>query len=130
MNNRTLLPIFHPLTILAIGFTAVYWAPLGWADAAATAVDDGRWPTTGSVERLDPAIDRLIPKSSRIEVLCAGFEWSEGPVWIRQGGYLLFSDVPTNKIYRWKEGEGKSLYLTPSPLLCADPHARWLGRGS
>ncbi len=72
------------------------------------------YSTTGSIERLDPALDQLIPKDAKIEILCGQFKWSEGPVWIKKGGYLLFSDVPTNTIYRWKEGEGKSVYLNPS----------------
>jgi gluconolactonase len=43
-----------------------------------------------------------------------GYDWTEGPVWIKDGGYLLFSDIPPNQIHRWKEGEGARLYLTPS----------------
>lgn len=70
--------------------------------------------TMGDVERLDPAIDSLIPPGTAIEVLAEGFKWSEGPVWVEDGGYLLFSDVPANAIYRWKEGEGHRLWLRPS----------------
>ncbi len=69
---------------------------------------------TGEVIRLDPAIDELIDKDAKIEVLGEGFEWSEGPVWVKKGGYLLFSDVPKNTIYKWKEGEGISEFLKPS----------------
>src|SRR3954469_18581403 len=39
------------------------------------------FPTVGSIERLDPAIDALIPKNARIEKLADGFDWAEGPVW-------------------------------------------------
>ncbi len=70
--------------------------------------------TTGSIERLDPAINELIPENAQIEVLAEGFTWSEGPVWIEDGQYLLFSDIPPNKIMKWSEKEGLSLYLTPS----------------
>jgi gluconolactonase len=72
------------------------------------------YPTTGSVERLDPVMDKLIPVNAEIEILAEGFSWSEGPVWVEQGEYLLFSDVPENIVYKWKEGEGKSVYLQPS----------------
>lgn len=72
------------------------------------------YPTTGSIERLDPLINKLIPKDAKIEVLAEGYVWSEGPVWIPQGDFLLYSDVPTNKIYKWKAGEGASIYLDPS----------------
>lgn len=70
--------------------------------------------TIGEVIRLDPAIDELIDKDAKIEVLGEGFEWSEGPAWVKKGGYLLFSDVPKNIIYKWKEGEGVSEFLKPS----------------
>ena len=73
--------------------------------------------TTGKIERLDPALNALIPADAKIEVLAEGFEWSEGPVWIKEAdgsGFVVFSDVPTNKVHRWKEGEGLSVYLEPS----------------
>lgn len=70
--------------------------------------------TTGSIERIDPAINELIPKNAKIEVLAEGFTWSEGPLWIEDGQYLLFSDIPPNRIMKWSEKDGLSLYLTPS----------------
>jgi gluconolactonase len=68
----------------------------------------------GHVERLDPQLDELIDPNARVELLSEGHLWTEGPVWISKGGYLLFSDIPRNSIYKWKEGEGLSLYLKPS----------------
>lgn len=70
--------------------------------------------TIGQVVRLDPALDALLEKDAQTEVLASGFEWSEGPVWVKEGGYLLFSDVPKNTVYRWKEGEGVTEFLKPS----------------
>jgi gluconolactonase len=70
--------------------------------------------TIGSIERLDPAIDSIIPADAVIEVLAGGFDWAEGPVWIEDGGYLLFSDVPLNRIYQWQEGAGHRVWLEPS----------------
>src|SRR4030095_16808348 len=61
-----------------------------------------------------PALDQLIAPDAVIEVLAGGYDWTEGPVWVKNGGYLLFSDIPPNQIHRWKEGEGAKLYLTPS----------------
>jgi gluconolactonase len=49
-----------------------------------------------------------------MEQLAEGFDWSEGPVWIKDGGYLLFSDIPPNKVMKWKEGEGISLFMQPA----------------
>jgi gluconolactonase len=70
--------------------------------------------TLGSIERLDPRLEALIPPDAKMEVLAEGFDWSEGPVWVRSGGYLLFSDIPPNRVMKWKPGEGVSLYLHPS----------------
>src|SRR5437762_1624522 len=49
------------------------------------------YPPLGSIERRDKAIDELIAPDAKIEKLAEGFDWSEGPVWMKQGGgYLLF----------------------------------------
>ncbi|GIL23460.1 MAG: gluconolactonase [Bacteroidota bacterium] len=68
----------------------------------------------GTIERLDPALDALVNKDAAIEVLAEGYEWSEGPVWIEKENMLLFSDVPKNIVYKWTEGHGAEVYLTPS----------------
>lgn len=71
--------------------------------------------TIGSIERLDPALDKLVPPDARLEIVAEGFDWSEGPVWVpEQGGFLLFSDIPRNKIYRWDSRSGLADFLTPS----------------
>ncbi len=70
--------------------------------------------TLGRVERLDPALDELVAPEAKIELLASGFEWSEGPVWVRDGGFVLFTDVPNNVVYRWEAGEGLSVYLQPA----------------
>ncbi len=63
---------------------------------------------------LDSEALHIIDSSSAIEVIASGYKWTEGPVYIKDSGYLLFSDIPNNKIFKWKEGGGASLYLTPS----------------
>jgi len=68
----------------------------------------------GSVESLDPLLDSIITSDAKAEIIAEGFEWSEGPVWIEKNKMLLFSDVPTNTIYKWTEEKGKEVYLTPS----------------
>jgi gluconolactonase len=52
------------------------------------------------VERTDPRLDDLLPADSRLERIAGGFEFTEGPVWSRDGA-LLFSSPNTNAIYRW-----------------------------
>lgn len=70
--------------------------------------------TVGQIVRLDPAIDELIDKNAVIEVLADGFKWSEGPAWLKKENCLIFSDVPQNIIFKWKEGEGITEFLKPS----------------
>ena len=74
------------------------------------------YPTLGKLESKDPRFDKLIAKNTPIEMLASGFEWAEGPVWVKDGGYLLFSDIPRNSVMKWKEGDGEgiSLFLKPS----------------
>lgn len=68
----------------------------------------------GMIERLDSQFDQLVAETAKIEVLAHGFDWTEGPVWSPVGQYLLFSDIPRNSIFRWKKGEGVSLYMKPA----------------
>jgi gluconolactonase len=72
------------------------------------------YPTFGAIERLDPALDALLGPDAKIEKLASGFDWSEGPVWVSNGNYLLFSDVPQNVVFRWKEGEKTGPFMMPS----------------
>jgi gluconolactonase len=85
-------------------------------------------PTLGSIERLDPRFDSLVPKGAVIEVLASGFEWAEGPVWVKADGAVLFSDIPRNRVNRWKQGEGLSTYLEPAGF--TGPGAYGSERGS
>jgi len=71
-------------------------------------------PPIGSIERIDPALDELIPTDATVEIIADGFEWSEGPLWLPSENMLIFSDVPKNTIYKWTESKGKEVYLTPS----------------
>lgn len=73
----------------------------------------------GKITRLDPALNALIDPASPIEVIASGYRWAEGPVWVREHGYLLFSDVPANIVYRWTRKQGAQPFLSPSGL--ADP---------
>jgi len=66
------------------------------------------------INRLDPALDALISPGTKIEKLAGGFLFTEGPVWVRDGGYLLLSDPNNNLIYRWSQNDGVSIYRTHS----------------
>jgi gluconolactonase len=83
-------------------------------------LDTRNFPTLGKVHRLDARLDGLLDPSAKIEVIAAGFDWCEGPVWMadssdaQNGGHLLFSEIPSNTVRRWDEGKGLSLFLPAS----------------
>lgn len=72
------------------------------------------YPTLGKIVREHPKLDELLAADARIEVLATGFEWSEGPVWDRQSGVVLFSDIPRNSVMKWSEKGGLELFMKPA----------------
>ena len=89
---------------------------IGLALAFPALADDKKPMTLGVIERKDPAFDAIISKDAVIEILAGGFDWSEGPVWVadKEGGHLLFSDIPKNMIWKWSEKGGLKEFLKPS----------------
>ena len=77
--------------------------------------------TIGSLEFLDPEMEKLVDKNAKIELLADGFGWAEGPVWVDKLDGVLFSDVPNNKVYMWNENEGLSIFLEPSGMTNYSP---------
>ena len=77
------------------------------------------------IRRLDPALDALIAPDVKIEEIGSGFSWTEGPVWVKRGGFLLFSNLsPTaNTIYRWSHKDGVSAYIAPAGMAGPPPPA-------
>lgn len=77
-------------------------------------IDDGPVSAgAGSMLRVDPRFDALVPADARIEKLADGFVFTEGPVWLRGESRLLFSDVRDNTIYQWTETDGASVFMRP-----------------
>ena len=66
------------------------------------------------IVRKSPALDALIAKDAVVEKLADGYQWTEGPVWDKANGRLLFSDIPGNRIIAWAAGKGASEWLKPS----------------
>ncbi len=91
---------------------AALLSPLLFGNLLATGAE--KYASFGKIERKDPRFDKLVSKDAHMEQLAEGFEWSEGPVWIKDGGYLLFSDIPRNSVMKWKDGEGITLFMKPS----------------
>lgn len=75
------------------------------------------------VQTLDPRFDKYRVFSAAVERLYTGCRWSEGPVWFGDGGYLLWSDIPNNRILKWEASSGAvSTYRSPSNF--ANGHTR------
>jgi gluconolactonase len=68
------------------------------------------------IQRLDPALDRIIAPDAKLEVLGEHFGLTEGPVWVHEerSGYLLFSDCAANVIYKWTPAGAFSVFLEKS----------------
>jgi gluconolactonase len=74
------------------------------------------------LERLDSAVDQLVPKDAQLEKLATGFKWTEGPVWI-PAGYLLFAEIPSNSIRKWSPGQKTAtIFLQPSGYRGSEPY--------
>ena len=73
------------------------------------------------IQRLDPAVDQLLPANAALEKVATGFDkWTEGPVWTRNGT-LLFAEIPANNIDQWIPGQAASVFMHPSGYKGAEP---------
>lgn len=72
------------------------------------------------VVRLDPAMDAIVGPNPKIFKLAEGFKFTEGPVWVGVGGYLLFSDPNSNTIYKYKPDGELSVFMEKSGYDGAD----------
>src|SRR3954471_872647 len=97
--------------------------PVGAGTSAPTTIADAK------IERWDPAMDAIVPKDWKIEKLADGFGWAEGPVFVKSGKYLLFTDVPGNKMWKWSAKGGLEKFLDPSGAAAPDP-AVWREAGA
>ncbi len=76
-------------------------------------LEDTRYPDP-RIEVLDPRF-RYKQGNAGIERIATGFRWAEGPVYFRDGGYLIWSDIPNNRMLRWLEEDGHvSVFRAPS----------------
>ncbi len=91
------------------------------ATPADTPTDESKPVSVDLFEVHDPSFHDLIPADARIDVLAEGYSWSEGPVWVKDGAYLLFSDVPQNVIHRWSETDGAQPWIRSSGYTDSTP---------
>ncbi len=67
------------------------------------------------VIRLDAALDAIVSSDAKVEKLAGDMGFTEGPVWVRKGGFLIFSDIRSNSINKWDPKDGKvSKYIEHS----------------
>lgn len=80
----------------------------------ASAADPVRYPDP-RVEAVDARFARYMVMDAAVERLYTGCRWAEGPVWFGDGRYLIWSDIPNNRLLRWTEDTGAvSVYRAPS----------------
>lgn len=100
--------------------------PINFVWVRSATLDFYQSPTGGivasaaKVVRHDPALDAIVPQGAQLEKLAGGFGFIEGPVWVADGGYLLFSDPNNNNIYRWTQDGQVSVWRTKSGYAGAD----------
>ena len=77
------------------------------------------WDAPVQITRVDAALDAIVPVDARLEKVAGGFEFTEGPVWTRDGA-LLFSSPNTNVIYRWTPAGRVDVHRAKSGYTGAD----------
>ena len=84
--------------------------------AIGAALERSRTPTDNDVVRLDPALDSVISTDAKVELVKGGFGLTEGPNWVQKGktGYLVFSDIPANVIYKMTPDGNMSVLVDQS----------------
>jgi len=78
-------------------------------------------PPVAAVERLDPAVDSLVPPDAKVEHLAGGFRFTEGPVWDPDSSYLLFTDNEVPVLHRWSSKDSVTRFLEGEDLSPTSP---------
>src|SRR2546423_12514383 len=61
---------------------------------------------------VDPDFAKLVPTGAKVEKLAGGMTFTEGPVWV--GEYLIFSDIPSNRLMKWQKKGGLTVFRKDS----------------
>jgi gluconolactonase len=102
MNRRTFLAAGGALAAAALPAGAAEWTP------------SQRYPDP-AVRVLDPAFAKYRLNLAKVERIAVGMRWAEGPVWFGDGRFLLWSDIPNNRLMKWEEETGVvSVFRKPS----------------
>ena len=86
--------------------------------AMAAGAGHAQTPPTPKIEQLAPELEKIIATSEPVQHLAEGFGGTqspaEGPLWWKEGKYLLFSDIHNNKRMKYEPGKGVSVFLEPT----------------
>ena len=69
---------------------------------------------TNTMNNKNIKLASIVPEDSRLEQLCTGFQFTEGPIWNAVNDVFIFSDIPANRIYAWSSIKGATLFREPS----------------
>ena len=109
-------PISNPPTnYIYLRYARLEFYPGGYAPAAVTPAE-----VNVEVERLDPGINAIVPLNPKIFKLADGFRFTEGPIWIKDGKFLLFSDPNSNVIFKYTSDGQLSVFRENSGYAAAD----------
>jgi len=109
-------PISKPPT----NFIYMHYAKLEFYNGSKAPIAVTPQEVNVEVIRLDPAIDKIVSANPKVFKLADGFEFTEGPILIRDGGYLLFSDPNRNIIFKYTKDEQLSVFREKSGYEGAD----------
>src|SRR5438128_9635817 len=101
------MPIIKATAIFAVALLTI-----ACSTAPSPAPAPEKPATVGSIVRLEPAFDELVPKDAQLEKLADGFTFTEGPIW-RPSGVLWFSDVVGNVVRQWSPDGKVTEILNP-----------------
>lgn len=77
---------------------------------------------SAKIERLDSALDEIVPLDAKVEPVAAGFKWTEGPIWTHEG-FLLFAEIPSNSIRKLGSAGRSDIFMKPSGYTGTTPYA-------
>lgn len=82
------------------------------------------------VEILDDKLLQLLDPNAQVDILAEGLGWTEGPLWVEKEKMLLFSEIPSNTVYKWTAAKGLEVYLNPSGYTAAGAETSYKEPGS
>ncbi len=109
-----------PLSNPPTNFIWMRYAKLEFYKGAAGPVASTPREVNVEIIRQDPAMDAIVGPNPKIFKLAEGFQFTEGPIWVRDGGYFLFSDPNANIIYKYTKDGELSIFRQPSGYSGAD----------